>query len=70
MASDYSREIHGGYDDDRPSTGECLAETIDEIAKLEAGDVSGVAPWSTPEETLAWLYEQKASYEAQLNSKR
>ena len=61
MASDYSREIHG-HDEDRTSDGELLAEIREEIAAIEAGDASRVAPWSTAEIALADLRVSEATY--------
>ena len=64
---DVQRELLGGDDNsDRPSAGEALAEVQEEIAKIEAGDLSGVAPWSTAEVALADLRRQERGEELPL----
>jgi hypothetical protein len=64
--SDYEREIHGGNSFDGPSDGEVLAETREAIAAIENGDLTGVAPWSTKEETLTLLRADEARLMARI----
>jgi hypothetical protein len=52
MMNDRAREIHGVDQGDTMSDVELVAELSAEIERIERGDFSGVAPWSTPAETL------------------
>jgi len=62
-SADIKREMFGGAKGDHPYAGEILAEIEADLARLDAGDVSGVPPWLTAEETRTDLLAQKERVE-------